>query len=157
MPFLISPLFCASPPQVTTNWDIEIDTKQGSCCILYNLYSFSLRLTLDLLNIEHTENSYSNIYNLFAPNSNKDWKSFLKYILNKTQNPLPDKSLVVQTSSFKLTRVLFNSITLDGPFQSNGNHFLIIDIKDFYFISVKVSQFKFLPLLEAVKSEPDEQ
>ena len=61
MPFLISPLFCASPPQVTTNWDIEIDTKQGSCCILYNLYSFSLRLTLDLLNIEHTENSYSNI------------------------------------------------------------------------------------------------
>ena len=55
----------------------------------------------------------------------------LVYYINKTQNPLPDKSLVVQTSSFKLTRVLFNSITLDGPFQSNGNHFLIIDTKDF--------------------------
>ena len=60
MPFLISPLFFASQPEVTTNVDIEIDTKQGSCCILYNLYSFSLSLTLDLLNIEHTKNFHSN-------------------------------------------------------------------------------------------------
>ena len=52
--------------------------------------------------------------------------------LSIKQNPeSPDKSLAVQTSSLELTRVLFNSITLDGPFQSNGNHFLIIDIKDF--------------------------
>ena len=153
---------------VTTNWDIEIDTKQGSCCILYNLYSFSLSLTLDLLNIEHTENVHSNniSYKLFAPNKDSTilvdifnqllWMyEWIKFI--ETNPESPDKSLVVQISSLKLTRVLFNSITLDGPFQSNRNHFLIVDIKDFYFISVKVSQFKFLPLLGAVKSEPDEQ